>query len=116
MQVLLVTVVLAGMATMLLRAGLSRTSSSRKTSRSVSAEMLIKSCMAEVNQLWAAKTLQMFAYDLVNKCMYSTGPSDCKKQYECAAINGYQVTATIKSLGGEEIQVEYEITTNSDKL
>ena len=39
LQVLLVTVVLAGMATMLLRANLSRTTTSRQTRRAVSAPM-----------------------------------------------------------------------------
>ena len=56
MQVLLITMILAGMATMLLRASLSRTASARKTRRAVTAEMLIESCMAEVNALWASKS------------------------------------------------------------
>ena len=46
MQVLLITAILAGMATLLLRNSLTRTISSRKTRRNVSAEMLIQSCMA----------------------------------------------------------------------
>ncbi len=64
MQVLLITMILAGMATMLLRASLSRTSSARKTRRVVTAEMLIESCMAEVNALWASKNDEAFLNDL----------------------------------------------------
>ncbi len=119
MQVLLVTVILAGIATMLLRAGLARTSSARKTSRSVIAEMLIKSCMAEVNHLWAAKTPAAFGYDLTHGCMYSTGTgvSNCKKTYSCMTINGYQVDATMEMRGeGDKHRITYEIVTNSDKL
>ena len=51
MQVLLVTVVLAGMSAMLLRATLSRTMTVRQTRRNVSTQIMADSCMAEVNSL-----------------------------------------------------------------
>lgn len=63
MQVLLVTVVLAGMAAMLLRATLSRTITARHTRRSVSTQLLVDSCMAEVNSLWASKSPEAFLGD-----------------------------------------------------
>ena len=64
MQVLLITVILAGITTMLLRASLSRTASARKTRRQVSAQVLIQSCMAQVNDLWTAKTPEAFRRDI----------------------------------------------------
>lgn len=63
MQVLLVTVVLAGMAAMLLRATLSRTITARHTRRSVSTQLMVDSCMAEVNSLWASKSPETFLTD-----------------------------------------------------
>ena len=64
MQVLLITIILAGIATMILRATLSRTSSARRTRRAVSAQVLIQTCMAEVNSLWSKKTPEAFRRDL----------------------------------------------------
>ena len=63
MQVLLVTVVLSGMAAMLLRASLSRTMTARVTRRAVSTQILVDSCMAEVNSLWATKSPAAFYGD-----------------------------------------------------
>ncbi len=64
MQVLLVTAILAGMATMLLRASLSRTSSARQTRQSISSELLIEACQAEINMMWSQKTPETFKRDL----------------------------------------------------
>lgn len=64
MQVLLITIILAGIATMILRASLSRTSSARRTRRAVSAQVLIQACMAEVNSLWSKKSPEAFNRDL----------------------------------------------------
>lgn len=75
MQVLLVTVILAGMATMLLRAMLSRTSAARQTRKTVSSQMLVNSCMAEVNALWSAKTPEAFKRDMDLGIMYCNGGS-----------------------------------------
>ena len=65
MQVLLIALVLAGIATMLLKVTLSRTSSARKTRRAALAETLIQNCMGEVNSLWASKTSEAFRRDLL---------------------------------------------------
>ena len=70
LQVLLVTVVLAGMATMLLRASLSRTTTARQTRRAVASQMLINSCQAEVSAMWAIKSPERFAQDLAGCWMY----------------------------------------------
>ena len=64
LQVLIISAVLAGMATMILRATLSRTVSSRQSRHAVSSQMLIESCMAEVNEIWASKTPEAYARDL----------------------------------------------------
>lgn len=66
LQVLLITVVLAGMAAMLLRASLSRTTTARKTRRTVASQMLINTCQAEVSALWGIKSHDRFAKDLEN--------------------------------------------------
>ena len=94
LQVLLVTVILAGMATMLLRASLSRTTAARKTRRTVSAQMLVNSCMAQVNNMWAAKSPEMFARDMSQCIMYCKDASagtcaQVEKTYKCnISLNG----------------------------
>ena len=81
MQVLLIAIVLAGIATMLLRVTLSRTSSARQTRRSSSAEVLVQSCMAEVNGLWSRKTPEAFRRDI-------TGEGNSGKPYMyCKTVN-----------------------------
>lgn len=104
LQVLLVTVVLAGMATMLLRANLSRTTTSRQTRRAVSGQMLINACQAEVNALWSLKDPEVFAIDLQDCLMYCNRNikqkcvSQNKKSYKCKPVTAegvmYQVEAT----------------------
>ena len=75
MQVLLITAILAGIATMLLRASLSRTASARKTRRQVSAQVLIQSCMSQVNDLWTAKNPTAFYRDMRDGTMYCKNPT-----------------------------------------
>ena len=112
LQVLLVTAVLAGMATMLLRASLSRTTSARRTHRIVSSQLLIENCQAEVNALWSAKTPSVFKRDL-SKCAMRCVTSSCTgnkriDSHECISHEQdwdgdgnadviYTVTATFKS-------------------
>jgi uncharacterized phage protein (TIGR01671 family) len=60
LQVLLVAAVLAGLSVLLLRASLSRASSSHQTRRTVSSQLEIDSCMAEINQLFAIKSADSF--------------------------------------------------------
>ena len=90
MQVLLIAVILAGIATMLLRANLSRTISARKTRVNVSAQTLIESCMAEVNMLWATKTSQAFQQDYSDGNMYCeerSSSGSCKQNKGSATLN-----------------------------
>ncbi len=75
LQVLLVTAILAGIATMLLRASLSRTTSVRQTRRAVSEELLIESCMAEVNMMWSNKTPEAFKRDMAGCWMNCKTPA-----------------------------------------
>lgn len=124
LQVLLVTAVLAGIATMLLRASLSRTSTVRQVKRAMSTEMLVESCMAEVNSLWAAKTSDAFARDMGQCIMYcddtnvgansvcTTGEGG-KAHYthSCSSsVNNtdYTVTATISGNNGN-CQITYQV-------
>lgn len=125
LQVLLVTVVLAGMATMLLRASLSRTTTARQTRRTVSAQLLVNACMAEVNTLWSNKTPEAFANDL-NQCILycKSGETSgtCKQPaptYTCQPIvleglGTYTVTAEIsneKTADGQ-CKLDYHIDDN----
>ena len=94
MQVLLMAVILAGMATMLLRTSLSRTVSARKTRRAVTAEMLIESCMAEINTLWSVKKTNTFISELLNKkVMYTDSSAKEQDSYTCSFAGGYTVIA-----------------------
>ena len=119
LQVLLVTAVLAGITTMLLRVTLSRASTARQVRRTVSAQILVESCMAEVNALWAAKSAEAYARD-INQCiMYcndadiggSCTGEDPRYTYTCSPqVDGttYTVTATMSGSNGA-CQVNYEV-------
>ena len=132
LQVLLVTVILAGMATMLLRASLSRTTSARKTRRTVSAQMLVNSCMAEVNTLWSLKSAESFARDL-SQCIMYCNSSDIQgtcpaaqavRKHVChITVNGvdYDITAefttSMPSLdNGNKCQLSYTVESDTDSL
>ena len=126
MQVLLITVILAGITTMLLRASLSRTASARKTRRQVSAQVLIQSCMAQVNDLWTAKTPEAFRRDMEMGIMYCKGngtedgcpEEDQVKELTCNFEN-FQVKAKFTSNTANEDslrEIEYEVITGSDFL
>ena len=131
MQVLLIVLVLAGVATMLLRVVLSRTSSARQTRRASSAEVLIQACMAEVSGLWANKTPEAFRRDMAGDatspymyCKELNGNGSCKtpsRNYTCqyAAAEGgltYTVTATFVKNAANVWQLQYEIDQNSSKV
>ncbi len=140
MQVLLITVILAGLATMLLRASLSRTTSARRTRRTVSAQVLIQACMAEVNTLWSKKTPEAFRRDLQGvgnsgvPYMYcggsqtntSTCPSgDIQEDYICTIDDpyggdAYQIRAYFaedsNANNGQMLQIVYEVIQGSDAL
>ena len=125
LQVLLVTVVLAGMATMLLRANLSRTTTSRQTRRAVSSQMLISACQAEVNALWSLKDPDQFAADLqqclmfCNRNLKQTCSAQNKKSYKCKPVTAegvmYQVEATFTGSAPNantgQCDIKYDILT-----
>ncbi|MBP5429728.1 MAG: hypothetical protein J6Y25_02400 [Elusimicrobiaceae bacterium] len=64
LQVLVVAALLAGMAAMILRVSLSRTIVARQNRKTITAQMLIESCMAQVNAVWADKLPEEYARDL----------------------------------------------------
>ncbi len=64
LQVLMITVLIGGLAAMVLRAVLSRTTTSRQTRHTVASQLAIQTCMAEVNAIWALKTPEQYETDL----------------------------------------------------
>ena len=104
LQVLLVAAVLAGMATMLLRVSLSRTSAARHTRREVTGQLLISRCQAEINALWSAKTQEAFARDLAVCGMY------CQRMQngDCTQYSYNHVCEYAIQIDGQ--QVEYTVT------
>ncbi len=70
LQVLIVAAILAGMSALILRVVLSRTLTARQNRHTVSAQLLIDSCMNELNQLWASKDPVTYARDLEYCCNY----------------------------------------------
>ncbi len=125
LQVLLVTVVLAGMATMLLRASLSRTTTARQTRRTVSGQLLVNACMAEINALWSAKTPEAFSQDLkdcIILCKDGRNGSTCKnidkaRTYECRSQTidtvKYTVTAAMDGSRNADGQCKLEYTVSA---
>lgn len=138
MQVLLITIILAGIATMLLRATLSRTTSARKTRRAASSQVLIQACMAEVNTLWSKKTPEAFRRDLKGAVsganagqpfMYcktvnaaTDRCTDGEYKYVCSVANPYnssnpyEVTAEFVKDDSSRWVLAYEVTKGSDNL
>lgn len=138
MQVLLITVILAGIATMILRASLSRTVSARRTRRAASAQVIIQACMAQVNSLWANKSPEAFARDYNGvgnngvPYMYCSSGSDVStcpstsivKDYTCTIANpaggqSYKVKAYFDEdtqVSGGKWQLTYEIIQGGDTL
>lgn len=64
LQVLILSAILAGMATMILRVTLSRSVASKQVRHQITAQKMIESCMAQVNMFWASKTPEAYARDL----------------------------------------------------
>lgn len=125
MQVLLMTVILAGLMAMILRANLSRTASARKTRRQASAQVLIQSCMTRVNDLWTSKSPEAFRRDIEQGIMYCKGTStnlncpaaDRETTLTCN-LGSYEVVATVvpNATTGALESIEYEITEGSGYL
>ena len=139
MQVLLITLILASIATMLLRANLSRTTSARKTRRTISGQILIQACMAEINNIWASKNNNAFIRDLERYADDSNAPflyclnnsvssdeschqTDRVYSHECTIpdpndpSNPYVVRAQFEKDSDNVWRLAYEITSGSEKL
>ena len=130
LQVLLITVVLAGMATMLLRASLSRTSSMRQSRRTVSAQLLINACMLEINTLWSVKRPEVFARDrddcymwcnaaVGETCTLEGSSANASRSYTCSVTNegkSYNVEAkfTKPTATADGCELTYTITNADD--
>ena len=98
-QVLLMTVVLAGMAAMLLRVSMSRANISSQINRRIRYQSLINACQAEVNALWAVKTPESFARDLSTCTMRRHGnvESADRKFYYCNPVAFEGVNYRVKA-------------------
>ncbi len=72
LQVLILSAILAGMATMILRVTLSRSVASKQVRHQITVQKMIESCMAQVNMFWASKTPEAYARDLAQCQMCST--------------------------------------------
>ena len=118
LQVLIISAILAGLSTMILRATLSRTVTARQTRKAVSAQLLISSCMTEINAWWAAKTPESYAADL-EECRICSSNSDssfCEdgdlSKRMCSIPKGdgttYSVRAQLGKVGGR-CQMTYTI-------
>lgn len=121
LQVLLVAAVLAGLSVLLLRASLSRASSSHQTRRVVSSQLEIDSCMAEINQLFAIKSANSFTRDMDECVFYCRGGgtgscADPVTEYNCfnnTNAGKHLVTARIAKVG-EECRITYTIQQAAD--
>ena len=127
LQVLIVAAILAGMAAMILRVSLSRTITVRQTRRTVSSQMLIENCMAEVNVLWAAKTPEAYARDLANCEMLPEQPEYLCEGLPVGVFNSnsseeygdnvaYTVTAHMEKNGADRCTITYTIDNNEGLL
>ena len=94
LQVLIIVAILGGMMAMILRVVMSRTTTARQTYRTVTAQMLIESCMAEVNQIWATKTPQTYATDLEECCMYKEADA-CTQSHTCHTQKVYPLNMNV---------------------
>ena len=132
LQVLLVTAILAGLASLLLRVSIARANSSRGVRRLVSSQVLIESCATEVNMFWAAKKPETFARDIdqcIMYCKHDNVTDECPStpvdarvtEYHCKqrsfnSIN-YDVTATISNSNtAAGCKITYTIESNAKYL
>ncbi len=110
-QVLIVSAILAGIAAMVLRSSLSRTLSARQMRHTISAQIAIEACMAEINNLWAAKTPEQYAEDL-DVCRFYQSSETNITSYTCE-VSGKEITATISPSGDSEAKCKIEYTINN---
>lgn len=137
LQVLILSAILAGMATMILRVTLSRSVASKQVRHQITAQKMIESCMAQVNMFWASKTPEAYARDLSQCQMCSTasvtnGGDACSgtstdvagvnfpsnKVYDCGVIIGGNGKAAhvhaVMSGNNNNCQIEYVIPDGVD--
>ena len=141
LQVLILSAILAGMATMILRVTMSRTLSSKQSQHQIKVQKMIESCMVQVNMLWASKTPEAYARDLQQCQMCDPtkdgaanegscpqhelesnflGRTDVYKNhiYDCGSITGEQGTSrnvyAVISGNNNNCQIEYVIPNGVD--
>lgn len=97
LQVLIISAVLAGLSAMILRAVMSRTSTARQNRRTVSAQMIVESCMAQIyDTYYTEKESGTTKEDIIqnmNTCAFDEGPA---KEHTCTIDTGegtYEVKA-----------------------
>lgn len=110
LQVLIISAVLAGLSTMILRATLSRTVMARQTRKTVSAQMVIESCMAEVNAWWAVKTPEVYANDLEDCRICSAEDIS-----SCSDEQGQQWTCTVKGPNADSYSVRADMSKDGSR-
>lgn len=97
LQVLIISAVLAGLSAMILRAVMSRTSTARQTRRTVSAQLIIESCMAEIhNKYYHSEADKDDIVEGLNTCAFKTGTTPLR-EHTCMIYTGeatYSVKAT----------------------
>ena len=108
LQVLIVTAILAGMSAMILRLSLARTITSRQTRHVINAQMVIESCMAEVNAIWAAKKPEIYARDLAACQMCDPDSND--SLVECSEDNKSIHRCAVELFEGVNFRVEAKMS------
>lgn len=101
LQVLMVAAVLAGLATMILRVVTSRTLSARQIRQTVSAQMLVETCMKQVSNYWMERfetDPEGAAADLA-ACRFRSGGSDAHL-WGAAEVLGVNMTCYSPALTG----------------
>lgn len=86
LQVLILSTILAGMVTMILRVTLSRTTASQKVQHQVKVQEKMESCMAEVNIFWASKTPEAYKRDLT-ACQMCDPTADSSGDCSSGSVN-----------------------------
>lgn len=129
LQVLIVAAILAGLSAMILRVVLSRTLVARQNRRTVSAQMLIERCMAEVNYNLANQEPEPYAKSLAECCANGWteggssggGCNDPSQTHTCSFSNpfgddvNYTVTATFSKVD-DQCQVAWQIENGVNTL
>lgn len=108
LQVLIVSAILAGLATMILRVVMSRATAAHKVRQTVLSQMMIESCMNEVNNLWmndpdvVGQPMPAEKYAaFLGACRFPTAgaaanPANGRAQYDCNNVhNALAIRATI---------------------